>query len=272
MDSLRTRLERIFEALERLSGLYVTVHDPAGFFCDASAKSILHEKRMFHDIPFCRTRREHCRENDWVKGNAAAAKAGRPLLWRCWRGRPCQILLPVMWQGRHLGTVFLGPFRIAGEALGCKEEESLPVFDLATFERDSELYSVIADGLARQAVSSLGLGVKSERWERIFGFVVNSQARGVGIKDLAKELNLSPSRASHVVRECFGMPFEKVLMEHKLERAAALLENSDLTLAQIASALGFCDLYYLSKLFKRKTGVPPGKFRAMSRMKSKDRV
>ncbi len=51
------------------------------------------------------------------------------------------------------------------------------------------------------------------------------------------------------------------LLELRMRRACALLEDSDLTIDQIAASTGFCDSNYFLKLYKRKFGVSAGKAR-----------
>ena len=51
------------------------------------------------------------------------------------------------------------------------------------------------------------------------------------------------------------------LLELRMRHACALLEESDLTIDQIAAATGFCDSNYFLKLYKRKFGISAGKAR-----------
>ena len=44
-----------------------------------------------------------------------------------------------------------------------------------------------------------------------------------------------------------------------------LLVQTDLTLTEIADRTGFTHVEYLSVVFKKKMGVPPGQYRAKNR-------
>jgi len=52
-----------------------------------------------------------------------------------------------------------------------------------------------------------------------------------------------------------------MIVEERIARVKQLLERSDLPLGAIARRTGFAHVEYLSSLFKKRTGVSPGKFR-----------
>ncbi|HBC86078.1 MAG TPA: hypothetical protein DCZ94_03900 [Lentisphaeria bacterium] len=264
----RQELESLLESLERIIGIRVTLQDPYGFFCDEKGNSYLHPDRVYHRLVFCQNAdRQRCMVHEWKKANETAGGKTRPFLWPCWLG-PQQILIPLRWQDRHVGSIFLGPFVSSSSSPARQEtvkgEKDLPRYDMANFEKDSALFEAIAIGIIEKTISASMHG-KGERWEKIFRLVINRYTEKIGINDAAKELNLSASRASHLVRELFGMPFERVVLEHRLRRSAALLESTDLSLSEIADSTGFCDVYHLCRMFKRKFKIPPGKYRAKLR-------
>ncbi len=63
----------------------------------------------------------------------------------------------------------------------------------------------------------------------------------------------------------FGSSPERYLAGLRVERAKELLLSSSLNVAEVAEALGFDDPCYFSRLFSRKAGVSPAKFRSESR-------
>jgi len=50
-------------------------------------------------------------------------------------------------------------------------------------------------------------------------------------------------------------------MSLRMKQAAYLLTNSDMSIKEISSQLGFCSQYYFTKLFKEKMKKTPSKFR-----------
>jgi AraC-like DNA-binding protein len=86
------------------------------------------------------------------------------------------------------------------------------------------------------------------------------------IEDLAGELNLSVSHLHHVFKEHTGLSPYQYHLQLKIQRAKEMLHDSELAVKQIAGILGFQDLYHFSKIFKRKTGVSPLKWRSAGRL------
>ena len=51
-------------------------------------------------------------------------------------------------------------------------------------------------------------------------------------------------------------------MQRRLERAKALMRRTNEPLAEIAYRVGFSDQSHLTSIFRRETGLTPGRYRA----------
>jgi len=60
------------------------------------------------------------------------------------------------------------------------------------------------------------------------------------------------------------MPTAAFLLHTRLERARYLLDDSDLSIKQIAHACGFADPNYFSRIFRQRHGQSPGAYRQRS--------
>ena len=77
------------------------------------------------------------------------------------------------------------------------------------------------------------------------------------ISEYAKLCNLSVDRFSHAFKESMGISPKQYLTNMKINTAIELLLNSDMSIAQIASAVGYDDSNYFSRLMKKYTGHSP---------------
>jgi len=82
-----------------------------------------------------------------------------------------------------------------------------------------------------------------------------------GVDDLAAAAGYSRFHFSRLFAASEGVPPGEYLIRERLRRAADLLQQTDFTLAHIATETGFHDANHLGKAFKKRYGVTPGTFR-----------
>ena len=61
-----------------------------------------------------------------------------------------------------------------------------------------------------------------------------------------------------------GQTFINYLNNYKIEKSKNLLENTNMTLLDISLEVGFDNLSYFHKLFKRKYNLTPKEFRLLN--------
>ncbi len=78
---------------------------------------------------------------------------------------------------------------------------------------------------------------------------------------LAASVHLSPSRFYTLFKEVVGQSPSDYIQHARLEKARHLLVMSDLTVHEIALSVGYGDLFYFSRLFKKHYGLSPSYYR-----------
>jgi AraC-like DNA-binding protein len=84
---------------------------------------------------------------------------------------------------------------------------------------------------------------------------------GMNITDYARAFKIARSHFFTIFREAFDKSPIEVLTEIRMDRARDLLKNTDLSIREVAFASGYSDPLYFSRLFRRRMGMPPSKFR-----------
>ena len=264
-------LENAIEDFETKHDVSVTVHDMRGIFVHASKGLVW--KRLTHRHPYCQKDRPNSKshENACLKDCAIgvetfAQQANVPFTFDCWKGVK-EIVIPVISDENIQLLLYLGPFK--GESphdkkyrKACEELEDL------TPERIEELlcsatflgqgiYSVLND--LRKGKNRI-----QDRKEVIREFIFRNVHTQISLDDLAREISVSPSRASHLCKEKFGIPFQRLVLNERMARAGNLVLNSNYPLKYIATQVGFKNVFYFHKQFKNFYHTSPGEFKKVN--------
>ncbi|HEX9350948.1 MAG TPA: AraC family transcriptional regulator [Gaiellaceae bacterium] len=82
------------------------------------------------------------------------------------------------------------------------------------------------------------------------------------VPTLARAAHLSPAHFSREFRRAFGETPHQYLLTRRLERAAALLRNTDRTVADICLVVGLRSVGSFTTSFSRTFGLSPTAYRA----------
>ena len=114
--------------------------------------------------------------------------------------------------------------------------------------------------------SSLSLepsnGLSRERLKRVLDYVEAHLDDRLTLTDLAGIACLSPYHFSRSFKQAVGVGPQRYVMRRRLERAKTLMRTTNRPLATIAQDAGFVDQSHLTSMFRRETGVTPGRYRA----------
>ena len=81
------------------------------------------------------------------------------------------------------------------------------------------------------------------------------------VAELARECCLSESRFLHLFREVSGKSVTAFIASIRIERAKELLMGTELSVREIAEAVGYEDQNYFSRCFRKVEGCSPREFR-----------
>ena len=101
--------------------------------------------------------------------------------------------------------------------------------------------------------------------QRAVEHVRESLSERIRVADLAAAAGLSQSQLERRMRNAFGLSAMQYVLRARVERAAELLADTDLPLAEVAVLAGFYDQADLTHRFARLTGETPAQFRSHQR-------
>ncbi|WP_342533737.1 AraC family transcriptional regulator [Lysinibacillus sp. FSL K6-0057] len=132
--------------------------------------------------------------------------------------------------------------------------------NLSKFTVKSLFYQLLNEifmQLDQDSVDIQKLNVSSQ----IKAYLEQNYAKPLTLESIAKALRYSPSHLSIQFKQQIGYSPIEYLIQLRIEKASILLEKTNASLRDIAMGVGYSDVYYFSRLFKKRVGVSPTKFR-----------
>lgn len=77
------------------------------------------------------------------------------------------------------------------------------------------------------------------------------------VAQMALEYGMSPKKFRSVFKKAMQKTPKAYIIERKMQKAKELLETGRYNVGEVAYMLGYDDVFYFSKLFKRKVGISP---------------
>ena len=106
---------------------------------------------------------------------------------------------------------------------------------------------------------------KHSRYYRIEMWFAENFAKRVTEGDLAREISISKRQLSRVFADIYGMSFREKLIEVRLHRAAQLLEQTDLNVEEIASAVGYLSFSGFHRAFVKYFDCTPFEYKKQNK-------
>lgn len=100
------------------------------------------------------------------------------------------------------------------------------------------------------------------RTERAKRYIERHAFESITLCEVACEIGLSPFTTIRQFKAATGRTPHAYLLEIRLDAAKRLLTGTNASVESIAKRVGFDDLAYFSRFFKRRTGITPSGFRA----------
>ena len=87
----------------------------------------------------------------------------------------------------------------------------------------------------------------------------------VTLEELAKHFNFSLSHCSRMIKTSTGLGFKEWKQKLRLKRAEYLLTNTNQSVAEISSSLGWLNAENFIRAFQKELGITPAKYRKINR-------
>lgn len=96
-----------------------------------------------------------------------------------------------------------------------------------------------------------------EKLIQVIERIRRNPAASYTVLEMAAGVNLSPAHFARRFKDITGFAPNRFLVEERIARAESYLRETDLSVQEIAASLGYRDVYFFSRQFRRFRGVPP---------------
>lgn len=132
--------------------------------------------------------------------------------------------------------------------------------------------SLYAEALANFILAELSLaadssptmvtgGLTPRQLKRVSDHLLDHLADDVSLTDLAALVGLSTYHLCRAFKASTGLPPHRWRLARRIERARELLENTELSITDIAATVGYEDPSQLAALFRKTLGMSPTRYR-----------
>ena len=273
----------LINAVRDLSGVGICYYDLNAFF---NYDKYGVQNNRGHYCDFCKkarslpSGREACEKSDRIDAVELAKQYKEPFFHECHMGMR-ELVIPLLKDDVLLGILFVGQCRTGGDyetriisnavKMNGNPDEFLRFYkDLPLVSQKNliNIGNILAQYFDAKILSSELLSSKikegstqNDLAETIKQFIRLNYRSSLSLSEIAKALHINASYASRLFSSKYGKTITEYITHVRIEHAKNLLTTTDVSIGNIALNVGFEDVNYFSRLFKKHTGCSPCKYR-----------
>jgi len=115
----------------------------------------------------------------------------------------------------------------------------------------------VNEGIAPKDVDQMGGKVIYE----IIQYIDRNFFKEISIHSISKDFFINPNYFCGLFKKTIGITFTEYITKCRITYAGDLLKNSNYSISEISQKVGYNNLYYFTKMFKRINGISPSQFK-----------
>jgi len=124
-------------------------------------------------------------------------------------------------------------------------------------------YDQISEKFSVQEIFRIQLNGNSDHYiQQAVEYIQTNFNSDISLQDSSHHLGISPGYLSHIFKKSTGYTFLEYITLFRIRHSLLLLKEQNLQVSDVAYKCGFQDPGYFIQLFRRHTGITPGKYRA----------
>lgn len=104
-----------------------------------------------------------------------------------------------------------------------------------------------------------------ETIKKVHEYMIQNLSKRITIEELAKEFAMNPTTLKTVFKDVYGTSIAAHFKEHRMEKAAELLVQSEMNINEVALTVGYESQSKFSAVFKESYGITPVEYKKNNR-------
>lgn len=158
--------------------------------------------------------------------------------------------------------VYVGISKVHGfiEELPDAYDEAQAALNHSWYEK-SEKLNFYSDDMKNESVPVISYDSKQNLVNESLEYIEHHYHEQMSVGDIAKALGTSISYLSRIFKENTGETIIRTINNKRIEKAKAYLRETDYKVYEVADILGFENVTYFSRFFKKHTGMSPKEYK-----------
>ncbi len=98
-------------------------------------------------------------------------------------------------------------------------------------------------------------------FNEILEYINHNYQDAIELKECAEKYHTSPSYIARMFKKYYGVSFITYVNNLRIDKAVVLLKNTDMPIKEISYKVGYNNLNYFYKVFKKNIGITPNIFK-----------
>ncbi|MBM6994687.1 response regulator transcription factor [Paenibacillus sp. DXFW5] len=121
----------------------------------------------------------------------------------------------------------------------------------------------ILEGLAEETVCSLLQDAKNPVVHQVLTYIDTHYADELSLKTLGAQYHIHPVYLGQLFHKETGVSFAEYINKYRIDKAKLQLKNTNLKVQEIARKVGYWEIGYFYKQFRKYVGISPTDFKAL---------
>ncbi len=103
--------------------------------------------------------------------------------------------------------------------------------------------------------------VQEKNFPMVIEYIFSHLEQDISVGEIAKFIGWEPRQLSCEFKKKYGIKITDLISNIRIERAATLLETTDINISEVASGCGFGSLRNFNRIFRMRLGCTPSNYR-----------